>query len=155
MFPFPSSYLQTKDAAFTEYNESTSLPFSRELPAHHGQCWTTARQDVAHHGRRRHHTYTHSLTINSAEWKGDVRDGGLIQHCDGMSIVWQGDLFISGSLLWLICSKHPPFLFTVQSFPLCSWMCLIQHLRGWAPGLILLDNRSITHWCQIGTGSGQ
>lgn len=47
-------------------------------------------------------------------------------HCGEMTIVCPRGLFISGPPLWLICSKHPPPLLTVQTFPLCCWVCLFS-----------------------------
>lgn len=76
------------------------------------------------HNRMQHVTttaYTHSLTITSAgfrRWKGSVRDAELMQRCEGMSIVCQGGLFISGTpLWWVICTKHPLPLFYCARLP--------------------------------------
>lgn len=76
--------------------------------------------------------HLHLLVDHQPCWiKGEsVRDSELIQHFTVMSTVLQGGLFISGTpFWWVICTERPPPLCTVQSFPLCGWMCLIQHLR--------------------------
>lgn len=56
--------------------------------------------------------------------KESVRDSEIIRHCAGLSIVCQGGLFINGTPLWLICTKHPPPLVLCKA-SLCATECLI------------------------------
>lgn len=82
---------------------------------------------------RLHLLIDHQLCwIQTIKWGGSGTASTYdnpVRRCAGMSIVWQGGCFISGTSSWLICTKHPPLLFSVQSFPLCCSVCLIQHLR--------------------------
>lgn len=83
------------------------------------------KQDVSPAAPRPHSLVDHQPCRMKGECQGRWAHPTLRR-----SIVLQGGLFISGTpLWWLICAKRQPPLYTVQSFPLCCWVCLTQHLR--------------------------
>ncbi len=114
---FPPSILANQGCCITEHSGSTSLHAVIVAGASRSSWSSLNCPTGCSTSSQQHRAYTCSLTINSAgfrRWKGSVRDGELMRHCAGMSIVWQGGLFISGTPLWLICTEHPPHLFTAQ-----------------------------------------
>lgn len=106
--------------------------FPQELPDHHGHHLTAWQERTTSPQQCR--AYTHWLTITWTAFRRWRRESqGRWAHtalCWAEHCLAEGELFNSATpFWWLICAEHPQPLFTEQSFPLCCWVCLIQHLR--------------------------